>query len=410
MKKKDPPEDKQPRSEKQKSYASKESQMPPIHYVNPAPFDPLLPEPPLTPEQEHRAKMGQGWLLWRRFCQNRLALWAGILLLLMYLTVPFAEFLAPYDANARHPAFLSAPPQGIHLIHAGRFVGPFVYDRTAHMDLERLQWVYTTNRQKIQPLRFFCQGASYRFWGIIPAEFHLVCPAEGGNFHLLGTDRLGRDMLSGLIYGARISLTIGLIGVLISLTLGLFLGGLAGFFGGWLDALIQRLIEILRSLPELPLWMALSAALPVTWNPVWIYFGMTLILGLLEWPGLAYAVRSKLLSLREEEYAKAAILMGASSGRVIYKHLLPGFSSHIIASATLSIPAMLLGETALSFLNLGLRRPAVSWGVLLNEAQNITVVTIYPWLMAPVIPIILVVLAFNFVGDGLRDAVDPHSA
>ncbi len=180
------------------------------------------------------------------------------------------------------------------------------------------------------------------------------------------------------------------------------------FFGGWIDSSVQRVIEIMRSLPELPLWMALSAALPITWSPVWIYFGLTVILGLLDWPGLARAVRSKLLSLREEEYAKAATLMGAKPSRIIVKHLLPGFTSHLVASATLSVPAMILGETALSFLNLGLRRPAVSWGVLLNEAQNIAVVTIYPWLMAPVIPIIIVVLAFNFMGDGLRDAADPY--
>ncbi|MEM9224097.1 MAG: ABC transporter permease, partial [Pseudomonadota bacterium] len=207
---------------------------------------------------------------------------------------------------------------------------------------------------------------------------------------------------------ARISLTVGLVGVTISIVLGMFFGGIAGYLGGIVDAAIMRLIEILRSLPELPLWMALSAALPVTWSPLWIYLGITIILGLLDWPGLARAVRSKLLSLREEDYARAAVLMGARPKRIISKHLLPGFSSHIIASATLSIPSMILGETALSFLNLGLQRPVISWGVLLNEAQDITVVTIYPWLMAPVIPIIIVVLAFNFLGDGLRDAADPY--
>lgn len=215
-------------------------------------------------------------------------------------------------------------------------------------------------------------------------------------------------MFSGLVYGARLSLTVGLVGVTISIVLGLFFGGIAGFFGGIIDSLVQRVIEILRSLPELPLWMALSAALPVTWSPVWIYLGITVILGLLDWPGLARAVRSKLLALREEEYARAATLMGATPSRVIRKHLLPGFTSHIIASASLSIPAMILGETALSYLNLGLRRPAVSWGVLLNEAQDISVVVVYPWLMAPVVPIIIVVLAFNFLGDGLRDAADPY--
>jgi peptide/nickel transport system permease protein len=215
-------------------------------------------------------------------------------------------------------------------------------------------------------------------------------------------------MLSRIIYGARISLTVGLIGITISFILGVILGGLSGYYGGWVDTVVQRLIEIIRSFPELPLWMALSAALPVTWSPLLIYFGITIILGLFDWTGLARAVRSKLLSLREEDFATAAVLMGASPKRVIFRHLLPSFTSHLIASATLSIPSMILGETALSFLGLGLRPPITSWGVLLNEAQNINVVALYPWLMLPVVPVIVVVLAFNFLGDGLRDAADPY--
>ncbi|WP_422024519.1 ABC transporter permease [Roseibium sp.] len=377
------------------------------HYVDPEPFNPAVVEE-LSPEQERFYQASQWQIMWWKFKRHKLAVWSGVVLLIFYLCVPFAEIIAPYAPDTRDSYHLYAPPQPLHLFHEGKFVGPFVYGLKSEINMETLQWEYSPDLEKVQPLRFFCSGDDYEFWGLFPATFHLFCPADGGTAFLLGTDRLGRDQFSGLVYGARLSLTIGLVGVTISIVLGLFFGGIAGYFGGIADTLIQRLIEIMRSLPELPLWMALSAALPVTWSPVWVYFGLTIILGLLDWPGLARAVRSKLLSLREEEYAKAAVMMGAKPKRVITRHLLPGFTSHIIASASLSIPAMILGETALSFLNLGLRRPAISWGVLLNEAQNISVVTVYPWLMAPVIPIIIVVLAFNFLGDGLRDAADPY--
>ncbi|SDT99516.1 ABC transporter permease [Stappia sp. ES.058] len=377
------------------------------HYVNPEPFNPTAAET-LTPEQERYYQASQWKIMWWKFRRHKLAVWSGAILILFYLTVPFAEQIAPYTANERSNDHLYSPPQSIHLFHDGSFVGPFVYGLEASVDLETVRWVFTEDRTDVQPIRFFCFGSQYEFWGLVSGSFRLFCPAEGGTLFLLGTDRLGRDVFSGLVYGARLSLTVGLVGVTISIVLGLFFGGIAGFFGGIIDSLVQRVIEILRSLPELPLWMALSAALPVTWSPVWIYLGITVILGLLDWPGLARAVRSKLLALREEEYARAATLMGATPSRVIRKHLLPGFTSHIIASASLSIPAMILGETALSYLNLGLRRPAVSWGVLLNEAQDISVVVVYPWLMAPVVPIIIVVLAFNFLGDGLRDAADPY--
>ena len=377
------------------------------HYVDEAPFDVLEAEL-LTPEQERYYMASQWRMMWWRFKRHKVAVAAGIVLLASYFSVVVAEFLAPYELNTRLTNFIYSPPQRVHLFHEGEFVGPFVYGLNFRLNLETLQREYEADHSKVQPIRFFCLGDPYEFWGVLPGRLHLICPAEGGTLFLLGTDRLGRDMASRLIYGGRISLTVGLVGITISFLLGISIGGAAGYFGGWTDQVVQRVIEILRSLPELPLWMALSAALPVTWSPTLVFLGITVILGLLDWPGLARAVRSKLLSLREEDFCSAARLMGAPPSRIIGRHLLPNFMSHLIASATLSIPSMILGETALSFLGLGLRPPITSWGVLLTEAQNIEAVALYPWLLLPMLPVVVTVLAFNFFGDGLRDAADPY--
>jgi len=377
------------------------------HFVSKKPFQPQAIEE-LSPEQERYHLASQWRLMWWKLRRHRLAMVSGAVLLLMYGSIAVTEVLAPYNLHTRNTDHIYAPPQSLHLFHEGRFVGPFVYGFDYRLDLRRLRHVYTPDTDDVQRLRFFCRSDPYHFWGMFESRVHLFCAARGGTVFLLGTDRLGRDVLSRILYGARVSLTIGLVGISVSLILGVIIGGIAGYYGGVVDHLVQRAIEIIRSFPELPLWMALSAVLPVNWSPLLIFFGITVILALLDWTGLARSVRSKLLALREEDYCAAAQLMGARPRRIIGRHLLPGFLSHIIASASLSIPGMILGETALSFLGLGLRPPITSWGVLLNEAQEIEVVKLYPWLMLPVVPVILIILAFNFFGDGLRDAADPY--
>ncbi len=383
----------------------------PKHYVNKAAFDPHSVVK-LTEEQERYYLASQWQLMWWKLKRHKLAVVSGIFLLAVYGSILISEFLAPYALEARDRKFVYAPPQAVHLFHEGEFIGPFVYGFKRSRDPVTLQRLYEPDTSDVQPLRFFCSGGyrgdAYKLWGQFRLNIHLFCPAKGGTAFLFGTDRLGRDLLSRIIYGARISLTVGLIGVIISFVLGIVIGGIAGYYGGIVDSIIQRIIEVIRSFPALPLWMALSAVLPVTWSPVLVYIGITVILGLLDWPGLARAVRSKLLALREEDFCVAAQLMGAKPSRIIGRHLMPSFMSHLIASATLSIPSMILGETALSFLGLGLRPPITSWGVLMNEAQNFNVVALYPWLMLPALPVLLVVLAFQFLGDGLRDAADPY--
>jgi peptide/nickel transport system permease protein len=379
------------------------------HYVCKEPFDPVADDAVGSGLSDKFLNASQGQLIWWRFKRHRVAYIALFVLALSYFSIVVTEFLAPYNLHTRHSNYLYMPPQQVHFFHDGHFLGPFTYGVETRRNDETLELEYVEKTDRIYPVRFFCSGDPYKFWGLFEGDFHLVCPGEGGTLFLLGTDRLGRDMASRLLYGGRISLTVGLIGVGLSFFLGLLLGGLAGYFGGWIDNIIQRVIEILQSLPHLPLWMALSAALPVYWSPILVYFGLTIILAVLSWTGLARAVRSKLLALREEDFCVAAQLMGARPSRIISYHLLPNFMSHLIASVTLAIPSMILAETALSFLGLGLKAPITSWGVLLAEAQNIEAVALYPWVMLPMLPVVITVLAFNFLGDGLRDAIDPHS-
>lgn len=383
------------------------TQLPDGRFVDDAPYS---PDENLSAIERADLDAPSWVLIWRKFRRHKLGLISGIFLLCCYLILPIAGFIAPYGANERNADHLYAPPQGIHLWHEGAFIGPFVYPITGEADLAKFQWIYEQDRSSPQKLEWFCEGARYNLFGLIPSKTHLVCAPDGATLFLWGSDRLGRDVFSRILYGAQLSLTVGLIGITVSFLLGISFGSIAGYFGGKVDWLIQRTIEILRSLPELPLWLALSAAVPSNWGPVSVFFIISIILGLLDWPGLARAVRSKFLALREEDYVRAAEMMGAKPSRVIRRHLLPNFASHLIASATLSIPAMILGETALSFLGLGLRAPAVSWGVMLNDAQNLASIEIYPWTAIPMLPIIVVVLAFNFLGDGLRDSLDPYKS
>lgn len=356
---------------------------------------------------EARYALSQSQLMWRKFVRNKAALVGGVIILLFYIGAAFAQFIAPYTLQTRFRDRIYMPPQGIHLFDEGR-LSPFVYGVTQEMDPVTFRRTYVTDYDTKYPLQFFVSGEPYRLLGIFPTDIRLF-GTEGGAVNLLGTDRQGRDLFSRVFIGSQISLTIGLVGVLLSLFLGTVLGVISGFFGGWIDELIQRTIELVRSFPSIPLWMALSAAVPVNWPPLWVYFAVTLILSLIGWTWLARQLRGKVLSLRSEDYITAAKLMGATNNRIIFKHLIPASIGHIIVVSTLAMPSMILAETALSFLGLGLQPPITSWGVLIKEVQDIQSIAIYPWVFTPVIFVVLAILAFNFLGDGLRDAADPYT-
>ena len=352
-------------------------------------------------------------LMWWRFRKHRMALLSAVLVVILYGVAAFAEFVAPYDPEQSFVQYKYVPPVKIHIIDAeGNLRRPFVYKIVRDRDPETLRNIYTEDTTIVHPIRFLVRGTEYELWGEFPTSWHLYglkVPHEEQGVFLMGADRLGRDLFSRMCYGARISLTIGLVSVVISLVIGILLGGISGFYGGALDNAIQRLIEFIRSIPEIPLIMALAAALPADWPVVRLYFGVTILLSFVGWTGLARVVRGRFLSMREEDFVMAARFCGSSEIRIILRHMVPSFLSHIIASLTLAIPGIILSETGLSFIGLGLRAPAISWGVLLQEAQNLRSVALAPWVLTPGLAVVLAVLAFNFLGDGIRDAADPYA-
>ncbi len=351
----------------------------------------------------------QWQLMGRKLVKHQLARFSMYVLGILYFGAIFAGFFAPQGLTDYDSSSMNAAPTKIHLFDSEKkFHGPFVYGVKSGRDKETMRKIYIEDTSKIYKIRFFVKGDPYKILGCIPGNLHLFQAEEGGHVFLMGTDSMGRDLFSRLILGSQVSLSIPLVGAGISFVLGIILGGISGYFGGFIDTAIQRLIEVITSFPSIPLWMALSAAIPADIPIVRMYLYITIIMSFISWTGLARIVRGKFMSLRKEDFVMAARLAGVSDAKIIITHLVPGFLSYLIVNLTLAIPQMIIGETSMSFLGLGMRSPATSWGVLLQEAQNITNIAIYPWKLIPLFFVIITVLAFNFLGDGLRDAADPY--
>lgn len=360
--------------------------------------------------QDKQFIASQWQLMYRKIKKHKLAMVGFSVLCVFYFIAIFCEFVSVSDPFKRHSKYMYAPPHKIHFFDQNRkfHFRPFVYGYKRNIDPKSLLMTYEEKTDEIYPISLFVHGDQYKMWGLFEADIHLIGIKGDGILFLLGTDRLGRDFFSRIMYSIRISVSIGMVGVAITFILGCIMGGISGYFGGRVDMVIQRIIEFLMSIPTIPFWMALSAALPQFWPAIRVYFFITLILSVIGWTGLARVVRGKLISTREEDYIMAAVISGTPPSRVISSHLLPSFLSYIIVNLTLSIPGMILGETSLSFLGLGLRPPVISLGVLLKEAQDLNIIALYPWLLIPGLFVIIFVISFNFMGDGLRDAADPY--
>lgn len=350
-------------------------------------------------------------LMARKFKRHKLALVSLFVLVFFYLVAIFGNFVAPQGTEQYDSRYVNCRPTAVHFFHEGKWVGPYVYALKAERDPVTFMLSFVEDTEQVCRIRFFQQGdkgGEYKWFGLFPSNVHLFEAENGGKVFLFGTDSMGRDLFSRVVLGAQISLFIPAVGMILTLILGLFMGSLAGYFGGWVDNAIQRLIEVVRSFPQVPLWMALSAAIPKTLKPAQVFMLMTIILSLISWPDLARVIRSKFISVKKEDYIMAAQISGAPASKIITRHMIPSFTSYIIVNMTMSVPGLIIGETTLSFLGLGLRSPATSWGVLLQETNKLETIMFFGWKLIPMLFVFLTVLAFNFLGDGLRDAADPY--